>query len=68
MDYFTRSDILSGSVNFYIMQKKITTISACSRCGDQGAPEALLNEDYLCEKCLAAMTRRDAFLTLMGTR
>lgn len=68
VDYFTRSDILSGSVNFYIMQKKITTISACSRCGDQGAPEALLNEDYLCEKCLAAMTRRDAFLTLMGTR
>ncbi|MGM9604994.1 MAG: C39 family peptidase [Faecousia sp.] len=67
VDYFTRANILSGSATFYIMQNKITRIPACSRCGDgQSAPEKLLNEDYLCEKCTAALSRRNTFLTLMA--
>lgn len=66
VDYFTRTDILSGSTIFYIMQNKITHISACSRCGGEEQPEKLLNEDYLCEKCIAALSRRNTFLTLMS--
>ena len=69
IDKFTRSDLLSGSATAYIMQKKITRIPACARCGDtfeQTAPERLFNEDYLCHKCTAALARRDAFLELMG--
>lgn len=66
VDYFTRADILSGSTIFYIMQNKITHISACSRCGGEEQPEKLLNEDYLCEKCIAALSRRNTFLALMS--
>ena len=66
MDYFTRENVLSGGTIFYIMQNKITRISACCRCGDGSAPEALLEEDYLCEKCIAALSRRNHYLALMG--
>lgn len=69
IDKFTRSDLLSGSATAYIMQKKITRIPACTRCGDtfdQTAPERLFNEAYLCHKCTAALTRRAAFLELMA--
>lgn len=66
VDYFTRENLLSGGAMFYIMEKKITNIPACSRCGDGSAPEKLLNEDYLCSKCTAALSRRNVFLELMG--
>ena len=66
VDYFTRDDILSGAATFYIMENKITTIPACCRCGNESQPEKLLNEDYLCPKCIAALSRRNTFLTLMG--
>lgn len=69
IDKFTRSDILSGSATFYIMQKKITRIPACSRCGvecEEQAPQLLLTEDYICEKCTPALVRRSTFQTLMG--
>ena len=66
VDYFTRENVLSGGTIFYIMQNKITRISACCRCGDGSAPEALLEEDYLCEKCIAALSRRNHYLALMG--
>ena len=69
IDKFTRSDILSGSATFYIMQKKITRIPACSRCGaecEEQAPQLLLTEDYICEKCAPALLRRSTFQTLMG--
>lgn len=70
IDRFTRGNILSGGSIFYIMQAKITRIPACSRCGnecDDSAPERLLPDGYLCEKCTAAITRRDIFLELMGS-
>ena len=66
VDYFTRDNILSGGSHFYIMEKKITTIPACARCGDGSAPEALLKEDYQCQKCTAALSRRNTFLELMN--
>lgn len=67
VDYFTRANILSGSAAFYIMQNKITRIPACSRCSEcEAQPEKLLNEDYLCQKCITALSRRNAFLTLMS--
>lgn len=69
IDKFTRSDILSGSATFYIMQKKITRIPACSRCGaecEEQAPQLLLTEDYICEKCAPALLRRSTFQALMG--
>ena len=38
------------------------------RCGgtEEGAPEALLTEDYLCEKCAAALARRGTYLEYSG--
>ena len=66
VDYFTRADILSGAAAFYIMQEKIVKIPACCRCGDGRQPEKLLQTEYLCPKCEAALLRRAAFLTLMG--
>ena len=69
IDKFTRENILSGSATFYIMQKKITRIPACVRCGgafDETAPEKLFSQDYVCPKCSAALLRRDAFLSLTG--
>ena len=51
------------------MQKKITRIPACSRCGvecEEQAPQLLLTEDYICEKCTPALVRRSTFQTLMG--
>ena len=59
-DWFQRGAILSGGAHFYIMQPKITVDPACSRCGDAGA-----NQSYLCEKCTAALSRRNHFLTIM---
>jgi len=66
VDYFTRENALSGGATFYIMEKKITAIPACCRCGDGGARSALLNQDYLCPKCAAALTRRNCFLELVN--
>ena len=69
LDKFTRANIVSGGTHFYIMQKKITRIPACTRCGDaceQRVTEKMLNEDYICEKCTAALTRRKGFLRLVG--
>jgi len=68
VDYFTRGNLMSGCRNFYIMQRKITRIPACVRCGgtfDDHGP-ALLVQDYTCEKCAAALNRRSNFLAVMA--
>lgn len=59
-DRFTRGDVLSGGTLFYAFQPKLVTLPGCSRCGE-GNDTA---EDYLCPKCAAALTRREAFLEL----
>ncbi len=53
-----------ASVLFIVYQPKVTRIEACARCGGDGAPQGLLNSDYICSKCIAATTRREDFLTL----
>ena len=59
-DRFTREAVLSGGTLFYAFQPKLVTLPGCSRCGE-GNDTA---EDYLCPKCAAALTRREAFLEL----
>lgn len=69
IDGFTRSDLLSGGGLFYIMQRKVTAIPACARCGgsfETHQPEKLMQSDYLCEKCAAALSRRDRFLSILN--
>lgn len=70
IDRFTRGEMISGGGHFYIMQRKVTAIPACSRCGgtfETHQPEKLLQEDYLCEKCTAAIARRECFLSILDT-
>lgn len=54
--------------NFYwIMQKKVTTIPTCVRCGEpdsEGAPRCMFTEAYICTKCDAALQRRGNFIAL----
>lgn len=46
---------------YWVFEKKITTIPACSRCGE-GEAEGVLVAEYVCEKCVPAMMRRESFL------
>ena len=61
-DKHSRSSIAAASQAYWIYDKKVTAIPACSRCGDSSAPEILLSSDYTCEKCLTATGRRNNFL------
>lgn len=67
VDRFSQNLISKSNKNYYIIQPKIVSIPACSRCGStpsvSGCP---LTQDYTCEKCAAALTRRDCFLSLLG--
>ena len=67
-DCHTRGSISEAGQYYWIYEKKITRIPACTRCGGtaEGAPEALLTEDYLCEKCTAALARRGTYLEYSG--
>lgn len=68
VDWFQRYTLLSGGGNYYVMQPKVTAIPACARCGgsfDRRQPAALLREDYTCEKCVRALSRRNHFLSLL---
>ena len=48
------SDITPKSTSYWIYEKKITRIPACTRCGEgQGAAPGLLQQTYLCPKCRA---------------
>lgn len=60
-DHFSWNRIIPSGVNYWVFQNKITRIPACSRCGE-GRCEGQLVADYLCHKCLTALTRRDDFL------
>lgn len=65
--YFTRQQILSGNQVFWIMQNKILHIPSCCRCGDpsgQGPIEKLMETDYLCQRCLDALTRRNGYVDI----
>lgn len=64
-DSHTRGSISPTSQYYWIYEKKVTTIPTCTRCGDgaEGAPAVMFREDYCCEKCQKALTRRNDFLT-----
>lgn len=67
-DWFERYTLLSGGGNYYVMQPKVTAIPACSRCGGSFTsrqPARLLQEDYTCEKCETALSRRNHFLSIL---
>ena len=65
-DGFTRQNILSGGAHFYIIQPKAVSTPACLRCGDpENCVSPLAGQDYLCPRCVSALDRRNAFLSLM---
>lgn len=66
VDSHTRGSISQAGQYYWIYEKKVTSIPACVRCGEEGAaaaPEIMFQTDYHCEKCLTAMERRNDFLT-----
>ena len=67
VDCFKWSLIPANGSAFWIFEKKVTNIPACSRCGaPEGVVEQLLTEDYICEKCSPAMLRRETYLNECG--
>ena len=64
-DNHSRGSISEAGQYYWIYEPKVTSIGACTRCGDdsRSAPEILLHSDYTCEKCLTATGRRNAFLS-----
>ena len=62
-DNHSRGSISEAGQYYWIYEPKIVSIPGCSRCGQDSAPDILLNSDYICEKCLIAMGRRNDFLT-----
>ena len=62
-DSFTWNQISGSGVQYWVFQNKITRIPACSRCGEEAAPQGLLT-DYTCPRCTSALTRRGDFLEL----
>ena len=68
-DRFDFATVVPSGTAYWIFENKVVTIPACARCGDpaeKGAPAALLTEDYLCEKCDAALLRRNTYLEYAG--
>lgn len=62
-DNHSRGSISEAGQYYWIYEPKIVSIPGCARCGEDSAPDILLNSDYICEKCLIAMGRRNDFLT-----
>lgn len=62
-DAFPWETLCSAGQGYWIYEKKVTSIDACIRCGNPEALEAPLVTDYLCEKCNAALCRRNAYLS-----
>ncbi len=65
IDSFNWSTIPSNAGSYWIFEKKVVTIPACSRCGEEGS-SPVLTGDYICEKCAPALIRRNTFLTGAG--
>lgn len=65
IDSHSQGSLTAAGQYFWIFGKKTLTTPACVRCAPEGAamPEALFRADYLCQRCLTAIARRDAFLS-----
>ena len=63
-DRHTWGSITNNGSGFWIFEDKITRIPACSRCGTpEELATGLLEDTYICEKCIPALLRRSTFLS-----
>ncbi|MGN0977400.1 MAG: C39 family peptidase [Faecousia sp.] len=66
-DKHTWLSVTGSSLGYWIFERKVVRIPACSRCGEpEGVLDSLLEADYTCEKCHAALLRRDTYLSACG--
>lgn len=55
------NNITEACDGYWVFEKKVTRIDACSRCGTPDSQTQLV-EDYICHKCQKALTRRNVYL------
>ena len=68
-DRFNFSTVIPSGLAYWIFENKTVTIPACARCGDPaepGVPTVMFTGDYTCEKCDAALLRRNTYLEYAG--
>ncbi len=68
-DSFNWDKIVPAGACYWIFQPKVTRIPTCVRCGEAGAeniPWSMFTERYQCEKCDAALLRRNSFMEACG--
>lgn len=63
-DKHTWESITKSNKKMWIIDKKLTRVPICSRCGD-GQSE-FLETEYLCHKCRPALLRRGTYLSAFG--
>lgn len=63
-DLFEWSTLYAAASGFWVYEKKVTTTPACTRCGQPEELEWSFVSGYLCQKCEAALLRRDIFREL----
>lgn len=61
-DSHSWGSIRNRGAGYWVFEKKVTAIPACSRCGGGKVSGSILLEEYLCEKCAPAMLRRQVYL------
>lgn len=63
-DRHTWGSITNNGSGFWIYEDKITRIPACTRCGTpEGMAASLAGSEYICEKCIPALLRRNTYLS-----
>lgn len=68
-DRHSWKSITNAGSAFWIFEHKLTRPSVCTRCGQgEGVGKHLLQEDYLCQRCRPALSRREAYLTTASGR
>ncbi len=67
-DEFSWDTVIPAGMGYWIYDQKITRIPTCSRCGGEteGVAFGMFTNDYTCEKCDAALQRRNNFRDLCG--
>lgn len=66
VDYHAQDSITPKSALYWIYYPKVTRVAGCVRCGDaaaEGVARAMFTQDYFCDRCAAAMTRRNDFVS-----
>jgi len=56
-------NVTANGSGYWIFDYKVTEVAGCSRCGDPDSQtRGLLQAGYICEKCEAALLRRNTYL------